>query len=78
MLQCDRRTGQCDCIKGVTGDKCDMCDRGTTGVLPNCKPCGECFDDWDKTISILRSESNYYLLTILRITFLKEEYRSKN
>uniref|UniRef100_K1PLA0 Laminin subunit beta-1 n=1 Tax=Magallana gigas TaxID=29159 RepID=K1PLA0_MAGGI len=39
-MQCDRRTGQCVCLTGISGYKCDRCDRGTTGELPNCKPCG--------------------------------------
>jgi laminin beta 1 len=55
-LQCDRTTGQCPCQPGVTGMKCDRCDRGTTGELPNCKPCGECYDNWDAIISELRSK----------------------
>lgn len=53
-LQCDRRTGQCQCVKGVAGYKCDRCDRGTTGSLPYCVPCGECFDNWDFIISELK------------------------
>ncbi|XP_005110416.2 laminin subunit beta-1 [Aplysia californica] len=52
--QCDRRTGQCVCVEGVTGFKCDRCARGTTGDLPNCVPCGECFDNWDSVIQDLR------------------------
>ena len=55
--QCDRRTGVCPCVPGVAGDKCDRCARGTTGELPNCVPCGECFDDWDEIITDLRSLS---------------------
>ncbi|GAB1608593.1 laminin subunit beta-1-like [Argonauta hians] len=48
--QCSRRTGQCTCISGVTGHNCDKCARGTIGKLPNCKSCGECFDNWDKVV----------------------------
>lgn len=57
-MQCDRRTGQCQCIKGVAGYKCDRCDRGTTGSLPYCVPCGECFDNWDTIISELKEETD--------------------
>lgn len=53
-MQCDRRTGACVCVTGVTGYKCDRCARGTTGVLPHCVPCGECFDNWDDIIMVLR------------------------
>ena len=56
VRQCDRRTGMCVCIEGVTGPQCDRCDRGTTGELPYCHPCGECFDNWDRTIQDLASE----------------------
>ncbi|ESO91420.1 hypothetical protein LOTGIDRAFT_209765 [Lottia gigantea] len=56
-LQCDRRTGQCECVRGVTGLKCDRCARGTTGELPYCVPCGECFDNWDRIIRVLRDQT---------------------
>ncbi len=54
--QCDRRTGQCPCLPGMAGLKCDRCARGTTGELPRCQPCGECFDNWDRIIKELRSK----------------------
>ncbi|XP_070559223.1 laminin subunit beta-1-like [Ptychodera flava] len=57
--QCDRQTGVCTCKPGVTGTKCDRCDRGTSGDLPNCEPCGECFDDWDAIIDDLRNQTNH-------------------
>ncbi|KAK2178481.1 hypothetical protein NP493_542g02038 [Ridgeia piscesae] len=57
-LQCDRHTGACECLEGVGGHKCDRCARGTTGFMPNCVPCGECFDDWDRIISELSSQTN--------------------
>lgn len=58
-MQCDKRTGQCQCVAGVTGYKCDRCARGTTGQLPNCVPCGECFDNWDRVIRDLRDQTHY-------------------
>jgi len=45
-------------MPGVGGARCDHCDRGTTGQLPNCVPCGECFDNWDRIIIELTNETN--------------------
>lgn len=56
--QCDRKTGACVCRPGIGGYNCDICDRGYIGVAPNCQPCGECFDNWDR---ILKGyQSTYY------------------
>jgi len=55
--QCNRDTGQCDCLEGVDGVRCNRCKRGFTGQVPNCQPCGECFDNWDTIILNLKSES---------------------
>nr|XP_034317839.1 laminin subunit beta-1-like [Crassostrea gigas]XP_034317840.1 laminin subunit beta-1-like [Crassostrea gigas] len=66
-MQCDRRTGQCVCLTGISGYKCDRCDRGTTGELPNCKPCGECFYNWDRVIRDLRDQTQYLVNGALKI-----------
>jgi chromosome segregation ATPase len=42
----------------VAGYRCDRCDRGTTGSLPYCVPCGECFDNWDTIIGELKEETD--------------------
>ncbi|CAH8581151.1 unnamed protein product [Schistosoma haematobium] len=53
---CDPLTGQCPCRTGITGQRCDRCDRGTEGILPDCVPCGECWNNWDKAIDKVISE----------------------
>lgn len=63
-LQCDPTSGQCVCLEGITGLKCDRCDRGTTGDLPNCVPCGECFDNWDSIVKTLRERTNDMLVQV--------------
>ncbi|XP_034940171.1 laminin subunit beta-1 isoform X2 [Chelonus insularis] len=53
--QCDRDTGYCICHKGIGGEKCDQCDRSYIGTAPDCRPCGECFDNWDLILSGLKN-----------------------
>lgn len=67
QTQCNRDTGQCICLTGITGYKCDRCARGTTGELPNCKPCGDCFDNWDRTIRDLSAQTSALLDDATRI-----------
>ncbi|XP_017782768.1 PREDICTED: laminin subunit beta-1 isoform X2 [Nicrophorus vespilloides] len=50
-MQCDRKTGACDCHPGIGGYKCDRCAKGYIGDAPNCAPCGECFDNWDRILT---------------------------
>nr|CAB3263373.1 laminin subunit beta-1 [Phallusia mammillata] len=56
--QCDPATGQCDCLEGVGGKRCDSCLRGFTGQIPNCESCGECFGNWDSIINGLEDETD--------------------
>ena len=58
--QCDKINGSCLCRKGIRGYHCDTCDRGTTGDVPNCTQCGECFDDWTKIIVKLEGIFSYF------------------
>ncbi|CAK9826445.1 Laminin subunit beta-1 [Anthophora retusa] len=65
--QCDRETGMCICHKGIGGEKCDQCDRGYYGNAPQCNPCGECFDNWDLTLTGLRNKTNLVIEEASRI-----------
>ncbi|XP_078493524.1 laminin subunit beta-1 isoform X3 [Ciona intestinalis] len=56
--QCNTNTGQCECRDGVGGRRCDRCLRGFTGEVPDCEPCGECFDNWDIIISQLKDRTD--------------------
>lgn len=49
------QTGACACLPGVGGYKCDHCDRGYIGNVPDCIPCGECFDNWDRILQETKS-----------------------
>lgn len=53
--QCDKVNGSCVCRKGIRGYHCDTCDRGTTGEVPYCTQCGECFDDWTDVLKNVES-----------------------
>ncbi|XP_078051747.1 laminin subunit beta-1 isoform X1 [Augochlora pura] len=65
--QCDRETGMCVCRKGIGGEKCDQCFRGFYGNAPQCTPCGECFDNWDLTLSGLKNKTDLVILEASRI-----------
>jgi len=54
---CDKMTGACSCRKGITGYSCSRCDRGTTGNIPYCTPCGECYDDWANILTDIKSKN---------------------
>lgn len=56
--QCDRETGQCACIVGISGYRCDKCDRGFEGEAPYCTTCGECFDNWDLILNGLQAQTD--------------------
>uniref|UniRef100_A0A0K0EAE9 Laminin subunit beta-1 n=1 Tax=Strongyloides stercoralis TaxID=6248 RepID=A0A0K0EAE9_STRER len=55
-MQCNRDDGTCVCKPGSGGPQCNECARGYTGVWPNCKTCGECFQNWDNILQQLSME----------------------
>uniref|UniRef100_A0A8C1IFF7 Laminin, beta 2 (laminin S) n=1 Tax=Cyprinus carpio TaxID=7962 RepID=A0A8C1IFF7_CYPCA len=55
--QCNRVTGHCECKQGVSGVRCDQCARGFSGTFPDCKPCHQCFGDWDRIVQDLATRT---------------------
>ncbi|KAM6295093.1 laminin subunit beta-3 [Aegotheles albertisi] len=51
---CDKTTGQCLCRPGITGHRCDQCQRGHCNTYPGCELCHPCFRAYDGDIQRLR------------------------
>ena len=67
---CDKQTGACHCKPGVTGYYCDKCAQGTSGSLPDCTPCGPCFDGWEQIIREISGLWNLILCRFLICLYL--------
>ncbi|XP_010215160.1 PREDICTED: laminin subunit beta-3 [Tinamus guttatus] len=50
---CDKATGRCLCRPGVTGLRCDQCQRGHCSTYPQCELCHPCFQAYDGDIQRL-------------------------
>ncbi|NXQ62581.1 LAMB3 protein, partial [Anthoscopus minutus] len=51
---CDKAAGRCLCRAGVTGPRCDQCQRGHCGPYPGCQLCHPCFHTYGGDIERLR------------------------
>lgn len=56
-MQCHQNNGSCICMPGMGGYNCDECARGYLGNVPNCRPCGECFNNWDSVLDQLKVQT---------------------
>uniref|UniRef100_A0A8C5L6X3 Laminin subunit beta-3 n=1 Tax=Jaculus jaculus TaxID=51337 RepID=A0A8C5L6X3_JACJA len=44
---CDKASGRCICRPGLTGRRCDQCQRGYCDRYPSCVACHPCFQTYD-------------------------------
>lgn len=53
---CDAESGECQCRPNVIGKRCNKCRDGTSGILPYCEPCGDCYDTWLQEVDKIRAK----------------------
>ncbi|XP_027790540.2 laminin subunit beta-3 [Marmota flaviventris] len=49
-LGCDKASGRCLCRPGLTGRRCDQCQRGYCDRYPVCVACHPCFQTYDSDL----------------------------
>ncbi|XP_049713871.1 laminin subunit beta-3 [Elephas maximus indicus] len=65
---CDKASGRCLCRPGLTGPRCDQCQRGYCNRYPLCVACHPCFQSYDADLreQALRLSSLHNATTGLR------------